>query len=123
LCRILSPFDNLLIQRKRTEELFDFSYTIECYLPQEKRKFGYFGLPVLLDGVLAGQLDLKADRATETLRIQGEQLPKLNADQTDRLRLALIEFARFNGCRRILHFQKKSRSARTRSPLAQMDLV
>ena len=45
--KILSPFDNLLIQRKRTKQLFNFDYLIECYVPAEKRQYGYFCLPLL----------------------------------------------------------------------------
>ncbi|MEW6468424.1 MAG: crosslink repair DNA glycosylase YcaQ family protein [Bacteroidota bacterium] len=60
--RLLSPFDNLLIQRKRTRQLFGFDFTIECYLPEHKRKYGYFCLPVLYDGRFAARLDPRADR-------------------------------------------------------------
>ena len=49
--KILSPFDNLVIQRKRMQDLFDFDYQIECYLPESKRKYGYFSLPILMGRV------------------------------------------------------------------------
>jgi len=65
--RILSPFDNLVINRRRTAELFDFDYQLECYLPEHKRKYGYFVLPMLYGGELIGRLDAKADRKTGTL--------------------------------------------------------
>lgn len=58
----LSPFDNLIIQRKRTLQLFDFDYQLECYLPAHKRKYGYFTLPILFGQKLVGRLDPKADR-------------------------------------------------------------
>ena len=45
--RILSPFDNAVIQRRRSLEVFGFDYTIECYLPEAKRRYGYFALPIL----------------------------------------------------------------------------
>ena len=67
--KILSPFDNLLIQRKRMVDLFDFDYLIECYVPQPKRKYGYFVLPILWNGRFAGRMDCKADRITGFLNI------------------------------------------------------
>lgn len=60
---ILSPFDNLIIQRKRLKDLFDFEYTIECYVPESKRKFGYFSMPVLYGDKFIARIDAKADRA------------------------------------------------------------
>ncbi len=67
--KILSPFDNLLIQRKRVQSLFGFDYLIECYVPEAKRKFGYFCLPILWQGTLSARIDCKAERKTATLHI------------------------------------------------------
>ncbi|MDD2717328.1 MAG: crosslink repair DNA glycosylase YcaQ family protein [Candidatus Wallbacteria bacterium] len=60
---LLNPFDNFVIQRDRLRKLFDFDYTIECYVPPPKRKFGYYCLPILWKNRLVGRLDPKADRA------------------------------------------------------------
>ena len=68
--RILSPFDNLVINRQRTKALFDFDYQLECYLPAEKRKYGYFSLPVLWGDLLVGRLDAKADRKAKVLVVK-----------------------------------------------------
>ena len=59
---LLSPFDPLVWDRQRARDLFDFDYTIECYLPAEKRRFGYFSLPILHRGTLVGRLAAKAHR-------------------------------------------------------------
>ena len=67
--KILSPFDNLLIQRKRALAFFDFDYQIECYVPASKRQFGYFSLPVLWDGRLVARMDCKAERRNSKLGI------------------------------------------------------
>ena len=66
----LSPFDNLIIQRDRTKRLFDFEYTLECYVPAPKRKYGYFVLPILWGNKLIGRLDPKADRKQKILFIR-----------------------------------------------------
>ncbi len=67
--RILSPFDNLIIQRKRTSALFNFDYTIECYVPKPKRKYGYFVLPVLFGDQFAARIDAKIHRKENRLEI------------------------------------------------------
>lgn len=59
---LLSPFDPLTWDRSRARELFQFDYSIECYLPEAKRRYGYFSLPILHFGRLAGRLDAKAHR-------------------------------------------------------------
>ncbi|NYT86341.1 winged helix-turn-helix domain-containing protein [Pollutimonas harenae] len=67
---ILSPFDPLIIQRKRLKLFFDYDHLFEAYVPKEKRVFGYLGLPVLVDGEIVSVLDLKADRKNGHLVLQ-----------------------------------------------------
>ena len=66
---LLSPFDRLLHDRVRTEELFDFEYTLEMYKPAAKRRWGYFALPILHGDRLVGKLDAIADRKASVLRV------------------------------------------------------
>jgi uncharacterized protein YcaQ len=70
LVHILSPFDPLIIQRKRTELFFDYGHLFEAYLPKEKRRFGYFALPVLAGAEIVAALDLKTDRQAQKLLLQ-----------------------------------------------------
>jgi uncharacterized protein YcaQ len=67
LVHILSPFDPLIIQRKRTNLFFGHDHRFEAYVPKEKRKFGYFALPVLVDETIVAVLDLKTDRQQRKL--------------------------------------------------------
>ena len=66
---LLSPFDRLVHDRVRTEELFDFEYTLEMYKPAAKRRWGYFALPILHGDRLVGKLDAAADRKASVLRV------------------------------------------------------
>jgi uncharacterized protein YcaQ len=66
---LLSPFDRLVHDRVRTEELFDFEYTLEMYKPAAKRRWGYFALPILHNDRLVGKLDATVDRKASALRV------------------------------------------------------
>lgn len=67
---ILSPFDPLIIQRKRLKLFFDYEHVFEAYVPREKRVYGYMGLPVLVGDEIVAVIDLKADRVGRELHIQ-----------------------------------------------------
>ncbi len=67
---ILSPFDPLIIQRKRTSLIFGYNHLFEAYVPKAKRKLGYFALPVLVGDEIVAALDLKADRQNKKLLMQ-----------------------------------------------------
>ncbi len=70
LIHILSPFDPLIIQRRRTSLFFGYDHVFEAYVPRAKRRFGYFTLPVLLGDEIVAALDLKTERTAGTLQIQ-----------------------------------------------------
>jgi uncharacterized protein YcaQ len=70
MVHILSPFDPLIIQRKRLQLFFDYAHRFEAYLPKEKRVFGYFALPVLVGDQIVAAIDLKTDRKTQKLLMQ-----------------------------------------------------
>ncbi|GLQ51059.1 hypothetical protein GCM10010872_25080 [Dyella flava] len=67
---LLSPFDPLVWDRARLREMFGFDYSIECYVPAAKRKFGYYVLPILHRGRLIGRLDAKAHRAEGVFEVK-----------------------------------------------------
>lgn len=107
--RLLSPFDNLVIQRKRLSRLFGYDYQIECYVPEAKRKFGYFCLPILRGAAFLGRLDAKADRAAGSLRIESfhwEPAVKAHSRHLDAVKAAIEKFALFNACPKVIGLNK-----------------
>jgi uncharacterized protein YcaQ len=66
---LLSPFDRLTYDRRRAKELFDFDYVLEMYKPKDKRRWGYFALPVLHEDRLVGKIDATADRKRSVLDV------------------------------------------------------
>ena len=80
---LLSPFDPVVWHRQRGEDLFDFSYRIECYTPAPKRRYGYFSLPILHQGALIGRLDAKAHRKEKVFEVRELHLePGVQPDES-----------------------------------------
>lgn len=71
---LMVPFDPVMWERDRVERIFGFTYRIEIYVPAEKRQYGYYVLPFMLDGEFVARLDLKADRKDGVLRVQSAHL-------------------------------------------------
>lgn len=101
---LLSPFDNLLILRPRLKRIFAFDYTLECYTPPAKRKYGYWCLPVLYKGKFIGRLDCKANRASGIMEIvTWHPEPGLKADARlkSSYQATFDKFAAFCGCQSV----------------------
>lgn len=100
---LLSPFDNLIIQRERIKNLFGFDYVLECYVPEGKRKYGYFVLPILYKNRFVGRMDCKAHRKTRVFEVkrlfwEGDIDP---AELMVPVAEELLAFAHFNGARKV----------------------
>ncbi|WP_395340006.1 winged helix-turn-helix domain-containing protein [Ningiella sp. W23] len=113
--KILSPFDNSTIQRQRLSEIFNFDYQIECYVPQAKRKYGYFSLPMLYRDMFIGRMDCKALRSAKRLQIRAlyfeascfeSNVRKSTMIDLEKLALAfaksVMRFSRFQSCNEIV---------------------
>jgi uncharacterized protein YcaQ len=100
---LLSPFDNLIIQRSRTKRVFRFDYRLECYVPKAKRVYGYFCLPILWGDRLVGVLDPKAERKTGNFMVRKlAVMSRAKLEQIiEALAPKLADLAQFNGCHRI----------------------
>ncbi|MEM1237819.1 MAG: crosslink repair DNA glycosylase YcaQ family protein [Pseudomonadota bacterium] len=102
--RILSPFDPALRDRKRIERLFGYDYRIEVFVPEAKRRYGYYVFPILEGLRLTGRIDLKAERAKNTLLVQGywpERGVKLGSGRAKRLADEITRIARLAEVERI----------------------
>lgn len=98
--RILSPFDPALRDRNRAEWLFGFFYRIEVFVPEAKRRYGYYVFPVLEGDRLIGRIDMSCERAAERLSVRAfwpEPRVKLGTTRRARLEAALERTARFAG--------------------------
>ena len=71
---LMVPFDPVMWERDRVERIFGFTYRIEIYVPAEKREYGYYVLPFMLNGEFVARVDLKSDRQAGVLRVQSAHL-------------------------------------------------
>ena len=102
MVRILSPFDNSIIQRDRAAALFGFDFTLECYVTEKKRRWGYFCLPLLFGDAFVGRMDCKAHRATGTFEIRHLHLEQEPGEAFDAaFGKAVLDYARYNGCEEV----------------------
>ncbi|MDE0143395.1 MAG: winged helix DNA-binding domain-containing protein [Caldilineaceae bacterium] len=100
----LSPFDNLICDRERTEQLFDFYYRIEIYVPKAKREYGYYVLPLLHGDRFIGRMDSQIERKTGIYRIHAfyeEEGARVDAPARAAAAGSLLELARFIGAKRV----------------------
>ena len=103
-CELLAPLDCLLWDRRLIRELFDFDYTWEIYTPKEKRKYGYYVLPLLYGENFVGRVEAVPDRETDTLqvrRIWYEDGKTPGRALSAAVEKRLLKFAAFNGCSRL----------------------
>jgi uncharacterized protein len=101
---LLSPFDNLIIDRDRTELLFGFQYRMEIYVPKGNRRYGYYVLPILAGDRFIGRLDAAADRVGRRLlvhAVHSEPDGPTSPEDGRRVAEALGELATFVGARTI----------------------
>lgn len=102
--QILNPFDHIVIQRKRLGSLFNFNYQLECYVPEAKRKFGYYVLPILFGDEFVGRLDAKADRKTNIFTVKNLQFEnqfKRTETFDELFAKSLNDFAQFCRCQEV----------------------
>jgi uncharacterized protein YcaQ len=103
--RVLSPFDPLIRDRKRTERLFGFRYRIEVFVPAARRRYGYYVFPLLEGDRLIGRIDMKHERDSGALAVKGLWLEPglgLSKARQNRLEAELERQRRFTGAGRVV---------------------
>jgi uncharacterized protein YcaQ len=103
---LLSPFDNLICDRKRTESLFDFYFRIEIYVPPAKREYGYYVLSILNGDRLIGRVDPQMDRKRGILNINAihaEPGAPDDEETTSAISDAIASLATFLGAKEIAY--------------------
>lgn len=116
---LLSPFDNLIWERARTERLFDFRYRLEIYTPQQKRVYGYYVLPFLHNERLVGRVDLRAERSSGRLHVHALHEEEVGIDEEGIHALArnLLAMARWLDLPEVWVNCPKAQSERLRAAL------
>ena len=102
--RLLSPFDNSVIHRERLSHLFGFDFRLECYTPREKRRFGYFCLPILFGDEFIGRVDCKAHRKNGQLELIHLHIENFDLETElwlEAFAETIDRFAAFNGCQSV----------------------
>ncbi|GAB3927403.1 winged helix-turn-helix domain-containing protein [Mucilaginibacter myungsuensis] len=107
---ILSPFDILNVFRHRLKQFFDFDYQIECFVPADKRQYGYFSLPILAGDKFIARMDAKADRKKQILIVHNIHFEAVDIDQTTLAKLAdaIKAFVLFNNCNDVVFTRSNS---------------
>jgi len=103
---LLSPFDNLICDRARTQQLFNFDFKIEIYVPKEKRQYGYYVLPILHGDQLIGRIDPLMNRKQHTLEVNNvyaEPDAPVNGETGKAVGRAIEELATFLGAKTIAY--------------------
>jgi len=108
LTTLLSPFDPIVWDRRRALELFGFDYRLECYTPAQKRRYGYFTLPILRRGALVGRIDAKAHRKAGEFELRSVHLEpgvRISERLVEDVAGAVQRCARWHGCPtvRVIH--------------------
>lgn len=106
---LLSPFDNLISDRSRTEQLFSFKFSLEIYVPKPKRRYGYYVMPILYGDRLIGRVDPNMDRKHKTLTVNAVYVEP-NAPRTKEAAQAVVgavkELGVFLGAKTIAYSQR-----------------
>ncbi len=103
-CELIAPLDCMMWDRKLIEALFGFSYSWEIYTPPEKRRYGYYTLPVIYGDRFIGRTEIVCDRKNAVMELrhfwpEDAKLPKAFDAAFDK---CLARFAKFNGCVKIV---------------------
>ncbi len=116
---LLSPFDNLICDRARTRQLFDFDYTMEIYVPAAKRKYGYYVLPILHGDRLIGRVDPAMDRERGALKVNAVYAePDAPRNAGRAVSGAIEDLAAFLGAEEILYNSRRVPASWKRALLA-----
>ncbi len=117
--RALSPFDPVIRDRARLQRLFGFDYRIEIYVPQSRRKYGYYVFPLLEGDRLIGRIDMRAERANDRLTVKAlwlEAKVRPSRGRLERLHGELVRQARLAGVAHVVDDPKSLANKLSPSP-------